>query len=51
MALDTATSAPARAPASETQTLLGISAAHLVSHIYILAVPVLLPLFKVELGV
>lgn len=51
MALDTAPTAPARAPASETQTLLGISSAHLVSHIYILAIPVLLPLFKTELGV
>lgn len=52
MALETATTATApRAPASEMQTLLGISAAHLVSHIYILAIPVLLPLFKTALGV
>lgn len=52
MALETATTATAPpAPASEMQTLLGISAAHLVSHIYILAIPVLLPLFKTALGV
>ena len=52
MALNTASPTEAhRAQASELQTLLGISAAHLVSHIYILAIPVLLPLFKVALGV
>lgn len=39
------------APASELQTLAGISAAHLVSHIYILTIPVLLPLFKATLNV
>lgn len=51
MALETAIPATPRPPASEVQTLLGISAGHLVSHIYMLALPVLLPLFKTELGV
>lgn len=37
--------------ASEMQTLAGISAAHLISHIYMLTLPVLLPLLKERLGV
>lgn len=37
--------------ASETQTLAGIALAHLVSHVYILTLPVLLPLLKERLGV
>jgi MFS family permease len=37
--------------ASETQTLVAVSAAHLVSHFYILVLPVLLPLLKERLGV
>lgn len=39
------------AAASEMQTLVGISAAHLISHIYILTIPVLLPLFKTTFSV
>ena len=38
-------------PASETQTLVAVSAAHLVSHFYIMVLPVLLPLLKERLGV
>jgi FSR family fosmidomycin resistance protein-like MFS transporter len=37
--------------ASETQTLVAVSAAHLVSHFYIMVLPVLLPLLKERLGV
>jgi len=37
--------------ASELQTLVVVSAAHLVSHFYILVLPVLLPLLKERLGV
>src|SRR5262245_40872639 len=36
---------------SETQTLLAVSAAHLVSHFYIMVLPVLLPLLKQRLNV
>jgi MFS transporter, FSR family, fosmidomycin resistance protein len=39
------------ATASETPTLVAVSAAHLVSHIYIMLLPVLLPLLKERLGV
>src|SRR4029077_2957256 len=39
------------AAASELQTLLGVSAAHLVSHFYIVTLPVLLPVLKDRLGV
>src|SRR2546429_608857 len=37
--------------ASETQTLVAVSSAHLVSHFYIMVLPVLLPLLKEQLGV
>src|SRR6185295_886952 len=37
--------------ASETQTLVAVSSAHLVSHFYIMVLPVLLPLLKERLGV
>jgi len=37
--------------ASETQTLAAVSSAHLVSHFYIMVLPVLLPLLKDRLGV
>jgi MFS family permease len=37
--------------ASETQTLVAVSAAHLVSHFYILVLPVLMPLLKDRLNV
>jgi FSR family fosmidomycin resistance protein-like MFS transporter len=40
-----------RRSASETQTLLAVSAAHLVSHFYIMVLPVLLPLLKDRLQV
>ena len=52
MASDTAQSLPRVAAAgSETQTLLAVSAAHLVSHFYIMVLPVLLPLLKQRLNV
>ena len=52
MASDTAQSLPRVAAAgSETQTLLAVSAAHLVSHFYIVVLPVLLPLLKQRLNV
>src|SRR5262245_54339178 len=52
MASDTAQSLPRVAAAgSETQTLVAVSAAHLVSHFYIMVLPVLLPLLKERLGV
>ena len=38
-------------PAGETQTLVVVSLAHLVSHFYIMVLPVLLPLLKDRLGV
>jgi MFS family permease len=41
----------AAAAASELQTLVAVSAAHLVSHFYIITVPVLLPVLKERLGV
>jgi MFS family permease len=37
--------------ATENQTLAVVSAAHFVSHFYILLIPVLLPLLKTQLGV
>jgi MFS family permease len=37
--------------ASETQTLVAVSSAHLVSHFYIMVLPVMLPLLKEQLGV
>jgi MFS transporter, FSR family, fosmidomycin resistance protein len=37
--------------ANETQTLLAASSAHLISHFYIMVLPVLLPLLKDRLGV
>jgi MFS family permease len=37
--------------ASATQTLVAVSSAHLVSHFYIMVLPVLLPLLKERLGV
>jgi MFS family permease len=37
--------------ASETQTLVAVSAAHLVSHFYIMVLPVMLPVLKDRLGV
>lgn len=39
------------AAASELQTLLAVSVAHLVSHFYIVTLPVLLPVLKERLGV
>ena len=39
------------AAASELQTLVAVSVAHLVSHFYIITVPVLLPVLKDRLGV
>jgi MFS family permease len=50
MALETIGQTRAGA-ASETQTLAVVSGAHLVSHFYILVLPVLLPLLKDRLGV
>src|SRR5215475_12990347 len=40
-----------QSPHSETGLLIAVSAAHLVSHFYILVLPVLLPLLKDRLGV
>jgi MFS transporter, FSR family, fosmidomycin resistance protein len=52
MPSDTAQSLPRVATAgSEAQTLLAVSAAHLVSHFYIMVLPVLLPLLKQRLNV
>lgn len=52
MALESLETARAEETASsEMQTLAGISAAHLISHLYILVLPVLLPLLKERLGV
>lgn len=52
MASDTAHSLPRPvAAASETQVLVAVSAAHLVSHFYIMVLPVLLPLLKERLQV
>src|SRR5262245_6924979 len=42
---------PRVAEASETQTLVAVSAAHLVSHFYILVLPVVMPLLKDSLNV
>jgi MFS family permease len=39
------------AAASEIQTLVAVSAAHLLSHFYIVTLPVLLPVLKEQLGV
>lgn len=52
MALNSLTSdrEPAEA-ASEVQTLAGICAAHLISHVHMLTLPVLIPLLKDRLGV
>jgi len=38
-------------PASETQTLIAVSSAHLISHFYMMVLPVLLPLLKDRLDV
>jgi MFS family permease len=46
-----ATFAEREAPQSQTGLLICVSAAHLVSHFYILVLPVLLPLLKDSLGV
>ncbi len=52
MAFGSLTSAANRAePASELQTLLGISTSHLISHVHMLTLPVLIPLLKERLGV
>jgi MFS family permease len=52
MPTDTTRSLPATSrAANEAQTLLAVSAAHLVSHFYIMVLPVLLPLLKERLGV
>lgn len=52
MASDTAHSLPRpAAAATETQVLVAVSAAHLVSHFYIMVLPVLLPLLKDRLHV
>jgi len=51
MPTDTVQSLPATRAASETQTLVAVSAAHLISHFYIMVLPVLLPLLKDRLGV
>jgi len=45
------TFAEREAPQSQTGLLVAVSAAHLVSHFYILVLPVLLPLLKDSLGV
>src|SRR5215475_361000 len=39
------------AVASELQTLIVVSGAHLISHLHIMVLPVLLPLLKEEMGV
>src|SRR5438132_11859933 len=41
----------AASAASETQTLVAVSSAHLISHFYIMVLPVLLPLLKERLNV
>ena len=52
MASDATQTLPrATAAISETQTLLAVSAAHLISHLHIMMLPVLLPLLKERLGV
>jgi MFS family permease len=52
MASDTAHTLPRTAAAAgEAQTLAAVSAAHLVSHFYIMVLPVLLPLLKHRLDV
>ena len=52
MVAESASSEGTGAPAaSELQTLLAVSAAHLVSHFYIVTLPVLLPVLKERLGV
>ena len=52
MASDTAQTLPrAATTGSEAQTLLAVSAAHLISHFYIMVLPVLLPLLKERLNV
>jgi MFS family permease len=45
------THGPQRTAANETRTLAAVSAAHLVSHFYIMVLPVMLPLLKDRLGV
>jgi MFS family permease len=52
MASDTAQTLPrAVTTGSEAQTLLAVSAAHLISHFYIMVLPVMLPLLKERLNV
>ncbi len=52
MPTDTAETLPRTATAgSEAQTLLAVSAAHLISHFYIMVLPVMLPLLKERLNV
>ncbi|MBX9588191.1 MAG: MFS transporter [Hyphomonadaceae bacterium] len=49
MAADT--TEPITAAASELQTLVVVSGAHLISHLHIMVLPVLLPLIKEQMGV
>jgi MFS transporter, FSR family, fosmidomycin resistance protein len=51
MPTDAAQVGSATNSASETQTLVAVSSAHLVSHFHIMVLPVLLPLLKDRLGV
>src|SRR4029079_387069 len=52
MPTDSAETLPRTATSgSEAQTLLAVSAAHLISHFYIMVLPVMLPLLKERLNV
>ncbi len=51
MAVETTQALERAAAAGETRTLAAVSAAHLISHFYIMVLPVMLPLLKDRLGV
>src|SRR5262249_151851 len=51
MAVETAGSEGGVVAASEVQTLTVVSAAHLITHFYIVPLPVLLPVLKEQMGV